>query len=74
MFDGYHGGERHGPWALVLATGSCTYFGQLARTLTGKRLLTSFDKGINGVSWVLIRFMLVMVPVVFFLNGFTKHD
>jgi len=60
--------------ALVLATGSRTYFGQLARTLVGKRTLTSFDKGINGVSWVLIRFMLVMVPVVFFLNGFTKHD
>ena len=60
--------------ALVLATGSRTYFGQLARTLVGKRPLTSFDKGINGVSWVLIRFMLVMVPVVFFLNGFTKHD
>ena len=60
--------------ALVLATGNRTYFGQLARTLVGKRTLTSFDKGINGVSWVLIRFMLVMVPVVFFLNGFTKHD
>ena len=60
--------------ALVLATGNRTYFGHLAGTLVGKRVLTSFDKGINGVSWVLIRFMLVMVPVVFFLNGFTKHD
>jgi len=60
--------------ALVLATGTRTYFGQLARTLVGQRPLTSFDRGINGVSWVLIRFMLVMVPVVFFLNGFTKHD
>ena len=37
-------------WALVLATGSRTYFGQLARTLVGKRLLTSFDEGINGVN------------------------
>ena len=60
--------------ALVLATGNRTYLGQLAGTLVGKRVLTSFDRGINGVSWVLIRFMLMMVPVVFFLNGFTKHD
>ena len=60
--------------ALVLATGNRTYLGQLAGTLVGKRVMTSFDRGINGVSWVLIRFMLVMVPVVFFLNGFTKHD
>ncbi len=59
---------------LVLATGGRTYFGQLARTLGGRRPLTSFDRGLTGVSWVLIRFMLVLVPVVFFLNGFTKHD
>lgn len=59
---------------LVLATGERTHFGQLARTLTGRPPRTSFDRGLNGVSWVLIRFMLVLVPVVFFLNGFTKHD
>jgi Mg2+-importing ATPase len=64
-------GTAHG---LVLATGGCTYFGQLASSLVGQRPRTSFDRGLNGVSWVLIRFMLVLVPVVFFLNGFTKHD
>ncbi len=59
---------------LVLATGGHTQFGQLARTLAGCPARTSFDRGLSGVSWVLIRFMLVLVPVVFFLNGFTKHD
>lgn len=59
---------------LVLATGGRTQFGQLARTLAGRPPRTSFDRGLHGVSWVLIRFMLVLVPVVFFLNGFTKHD
>jgi Mg2+-importing ATPase len=57
---------------VVVATGGKTYFGSMARRLTGQRALTSFDKGVNSVSWLLIRFMLVMVPVVFLLNGFTK--
>jgi len=35
---------------------------------------TSFEKGINTVSWLLIRFMLVMVPIVLFVNGFTKGN
>jgi Mg2+-importing ATPase len=60
--------------AVVVATGDRTYLGSLARHLVGKRSETAFDKGIRGVSWLLIRFMLVMVPIVFFLNGFTKGD
>ncbi len=60
--------------AVVVATGNNTYFGTMARNLVGKRPLTSFDRGINKVSWVLIRFMAVMVPVVFLINGFTKHN
>ena len=36
--------------------------------------MTAFDRGVNSVSWVLIRFMLVMAPVVLFINGFTKGD
>jgi Mg2+-importing ATPase len=60
--------------AVVVATGDRTYLGSLARHLVGKRSLTAFDKGVNAVSWLLIRFMLVMVPVVFFINGFTKGD
>jgi Mg2+-importing ATPase len=60
--------------AVVVGTGDKTYFGSLARHIVGKRALTSFDKGVNGVSWLLIRFMLVMVPLVFFINGWTKGN
>lgn len=60
--------------AIVVATGSETYFGSLAKSIIGSRPQTSFDKGVNSVSWFLIRFMLVMVPVVLFINGFTKGD
>ncbi len=60
--------------AVVIATGSRTYFGSLAKAIVGKRAPTSFERGVNSVSWVLIRFMLIMVPVVFVINGFTKGD
>ena len=60
--------------ALVVATGSEAYFGKMARDISGKRTLTSFDKGINKVSWVLIRFMFVMVPIVFLINGVSKGN
>ncbi len=60
--------------ALVINTGSSTYFGAFSKTLIGKRAETSFDKGVNSVSYLLIRFMLVMVPLVFLINGFTKHN
>ena len=60
--------------AAIVNTGSQTYFGSISKSLTGKRAETSFDKGVNSVSWLLIRFMLVMVPLVFFINGFTKGN
>ena len=60
--------------AMVVTTGDLTYFGSIGKAITGKRAETSFDKGINKVSWLLIRFMLVMVPLVFFINGFTKGN
>lgn len=60
--------------AVVVATGSRTYLGSLARTLVGQREQTSFDRGIKSVSWLLIRFMAVMVPIVFVINGVNKHD
>jgi Mg2+-importing ATPase len=60
--------------AVVIATGARTYFGSLAKAIVGKRAQTSFERGVNSVSWVLIRFMLIMVPVVFVINGFTKGD
>ncbi len=60
--------------AVVVATGARTYFGSLAKAIVGSRVQTAFDRGVNSVSWLLIRFMLVMVPVVFLLNGFSKGD
>lgn len=60
--------------ALVVATGKQTYFGALAKQITQTRPLTSFDQGVASVGWLLVRFMLVMVPIVFLVNGFTKGD
>lgn len=59
---------------VVFETGNRTFLGTIARNLTGHRATTAFDKGISKVSLLLIRFMLVMVPFVFFINGFTKGD
>lgn len=61
--------------ALVLTTGNETYFGALAKRVTNNQpVTTSFQMGVNQVSWLLIRFMLVMAPIVLFINGFTKGD
>lgn len=60
--------------AIVVTTGNLTYFGSIGKAITRKRAETSFDKGVNKVSWLLIRFMLVMVPLIFLLNGLTKGD
>ena len=58
----------------MIAVGKDTLFGALARRVAETRVRTNFEKGVNAVSWVLIRFMVGMVPVVLFLNGFTKGD
>lgn len=60
--------------AVVVATGGYTFFGSISRSITGERPETSFDKGINKVSFLLIRFMLVMVPLIFLINGLLKDD
>jgi Mg2+-importing ATPase len=60
--------------AVVVATGPRTYLGSLAHTLSGERQETSFDRGVKSVSWLLIRFMAVMVPIVFLVQGFGKGD
>ncbi|MBE3065547.1 MAG: magnesium-translocating P-type ATPase, partial [Spirochaetes bacterium] len=57
---------------VVVNTGARTYFGALAHKLAGQRTLTSFDKGIRGFTWLMIRFMVVMVAVVFLIIGLTK--
>lgn len=59
---------------IVVGTGNDTYLGTIAESITGKRAQTSFDKGIGNVSLLLIRFMLVMVPFVFLINGLTKRE
>jgi Mg2+-importing ATPase len=61
--------------AVVLATGNATYFGALASRVTATdRAPTAFQAGVNKVSWLLIRFMFVMAPLVLLINGFTKGD
>ncbi|MFG6455268.1 magnesium-translocating P-type ATPase [Roseateles sp. BYS96W] len=61
--------------AVVVATGPRSYFGALAlRVGATDRAPTSFQSGVNKVSWLLIRFMFVMTPLVLFINGFTKGD
>ncbi|HMX56748.1 MAG TPA: magnesium-translocating P-type ATPase [Leptospiraceae bacterium] len=60
--------------AVVVTTGARTYLGQLASSIAGSSPATSFDRGINQFTWLMIRFILVMVPTVFLLNGFGKHN
>ena len=60
--------------AVVIHTGSQTYFGSLAASIVGQRQLTSFDKGVNKFTWLMIWFIAVMVPAVFLINGLSKHN
>ena len=60
--------------AVVVTVGDHTLFGSMASEVAHEAVETSFSKGVNAVSWVLIRFMLVMVPLVFVANGITKDD
>ena len=60
--------------AAVVTTGVHTYLGSMARSITGERTETSFDQGLNRFTWLMMQFMAVMVPLVFLINGFTKHD
>ena len=60
--------------AVAVATGKQTYFGSMAGTIVGQQVETSFDKGIKRFTWLMIRFMMVMVPLVFLINGFTKGN
>jgi Mg2+-importing ATPase len=59
---------------IVALTGPNTYFGSLASRIVGQRELTSFDKGIDSFTWLMIRFILVMVPAVFLLNGLSRGN
>ncbi|HVO20671.1 MAG TPA: magnesium-translocating P-type ATPase [Anaeromyxobacter sp.] len=60
--------------AVVVCTGERTYLGSLARAVTTQQVQTAFDRGVSRFTWLMIRFIAVMVPLVFFINGLTKHD
>ncbi len=60
--------------AVVVVTGPDTYFGRMAGSIAGERAPTSFDAGLNGFTWLMIRLMAIMAPLVFVINGVTKHD
>ncbi|MBC1870124.1 magnesium-translocating P-type ATPase [Listeria seeligeri] len=60
--------------AVILRTGSSTFFGSLSIAATEKRGDTSFDKGVKTISKLLFYFMLVMVPIVFLINGLMKGN
>ncbi|MCD8204265.1 MAG: magnesium-translocating P-type ATPase [Coprobacillus sp.] len=60
--------------AIVVAVGDNTVFGSMAKDISEESVETNFTKGVNAISWLLIRFMLVMVPLVFVINGLTKGD
>ena len=58
--------------AVVVATGKNTYLGSMAQSLQEPHAQTAFDRGITQFTWLMLRFMLVMVPLVFLINGLTK--
>ena len=60
--------------AVVAETGSYTYLASLAKTISDRKPRTSFDKGVNGVTILLVRFMLIMAPLVFLINGVVKGN
>ena len=60
--------------AVVVVTGVNTYLGTMAGSITEDAPPTSFDRGLSRFTWLMIQLMAVMVPLVFLINGFTKHD
>lgn len=59
---------------IIITTGNDTMLGFTAKELMNKPVKTTFEKGVNSVSYLLIRFMLIMVPIVFFINRITKAN
>ncbi len=60
--------------AVVVETGPRTYLGSIASSLAGPPVETAFDQGVKRFTWLMIRFIVVMAPLVFVINGLTKHD
>lgn len=59
---------------IALVTGQSTYFGSIAKSLSKKQAPTTFDKGVKDFTWLMIKFVFVMVPFVFLINGLIKKD
>jgi P-type Mg2+ transporter len=59
---------------MIVATGLQTYLGSMSSAMVQENTETSFDRGVNSFTWLMIRFIFVMVPLVFLINGFTKQD
>jgi Mg2+-importing ATPase len=59
---------------VIVETGLRTYLGSMAKAIVGQHVQTSFDRGVTRFTWLMIRFMMVMVPLVFVINGLTKQD
>lgn len=59
---------------VVVNTGENTYLGALSVKLTAGKKQTNFDRGIRDFTWLMIRFMLIMVSLVFLIVGLTKHN
>ena len=60
--------------AIIVATGNSTYLGSMAKALSGSKSKNSFEQGIDSVSKLLIRFMVIMIPIIIIINGVTKND
>jgi Mg2+-importing ATPase len=60
--------------AVIVSTGKDTYLGGMAESLQEQVIQTAFDLGISRLTWLMLRFMAVMVPLVFVINGLTKGD
>jgi Mg2+-importing ATPase len=60
--------------AVIVSTGARTYFGKMATSLASQQVETAFDRGVKKFVWLMLTFMLVMVPMVFIINGMFKHD
>jgi Mg2+-importing ATPase len=59
---------------VIVHTGRQTYFGQLADRIVAADEVSDFDRGVSRFVWLMVRFILVMTPAVFLINGLTKHD
>ncbi|MEG0416249.1 MAG: magnesium-translocating P-type ATPase [Erysipelothrix sp.] len=60
--------------AIVVRTGSNTYLGKMSHILKTTKRATSFENSISTISRLLMRLMIIMLPIIFVINGLLKHD